>query len=91
MPSPVAETSRLRGAWEGRISGCLLGKPLEILSFEKGREGLLAYLRRADATPLRDYVPFLAGTSVERHGKLCCRGHIRRAEPDDDINYTVLD
>ena len=90
MPSLLAETSRLRGAWQGRISGCLLGKPLEILSFEKGREGLLAYLQRANATPLRDYVPFLAGTSVERHGKLCCRGHIRRAEPDDDINYTVL-
>jgi ADP-ribosylglycohydrolase len=90
MPSLLAETSRLRGAWQGRISGCLLGKPLEVLSFEKGREGLLSYLLRADALPLRDYVPFLAGTSVERHGKLCCRGHIRRAEPDDDINYTVL-
>ena len=79
MPSLLAETSRLRGAWQGRISGCLLGKPLEILSFEKGREGLLSYLQRTDALPLRDYVPFLAGTSVERHGKICCRGHIRRA------------
>jgi ADP-ribosylglycohydrolase len=68
-----AEISRLRGAWQGRIS-----------------EGLLSYLQRADALPLRDYVPFLAGTSVERDGKLCCRGHMRRAEPDDDINYTVL-
>jgi ADP-ribosylglycohydrolase len=90
MPSLLAETSRLRGAWQGRISGCLLGKPLEILSFEKGREGLLSYLQRTDALPLRDYVPFLAGTSVERDGKLCCRGHMQRAEPDDDINYTVL-
>ena len=90
MPSLLAETYRLRGAWQGRISGCLLGKPLEVLSFEKGREGLLSYLQRADALPLRDYVPFLAGTSVERDGKLCCRGHVQRAEPDDDINYTVL-
>jgi hypothetical protein len=90
MPSLLAETSRLRGAWQGRISGCLLGKPLEVLSFKKGREGLLSYLRRANAMPLRDYVPFLAGTPDERDIKLCCHGHIRRAEPDDDINYTVL-
>jgi len=68
----------------------LLGKPLEVLSFKKGREGLLAYLQRADALPLRDYVPFLAGTLIERTSKSCCHGHIRRAEPDDDINYTVL-
>jgi ADP-ribosylglycohydrolase len=90
MTSLLAETSRLHGAWQGRISGCLLGKPLEVLSFKKGREGLLAYLQQADAMPLRDYVPFLEGTLRERDLKACCRGHIRRAEPDDDINYTVL-
>ena len=90
MPSLLADTSRLRLAWQGRISGCLLGKPLEVLSFKKGRKGLLSYLQQADALPLRDYVPFLAGTPGLRDVKLCCRGHIRRAEPDDDINYTVL-
>ena len=90
MYSLLADNSRLRGAWEGRISGCLLGKPLEVYSFKKGRAGLLSYLRQADALPLRDYVPFHAGTLDARDIKLCCRGHIRRAEPDDDINYTVL-
>jgi ADP-ribosylglycohydrolase len=80
----------IRGAWQGRISGCLLGKPVEVLSFKKGREGLESYLREAGAFPLRDYVPLIEGTLVDRLGRHCCRGHICRAEPDDDINYTVL-
>lgn len=86
--SPVPE--RIRGAWEGRISGCLLGKPVEVLSFTEGRDGLESYLRGAGAWPLRDYVPLVEGTLVDRLGRHCCRGYIRRAEPDDDINYTVL-
>lgn len=81
---------RLRNAWLGRVSGCLLGKPLEVLSFQQGRAGIADYLGRAGALPLRGYVPMLEGTVVERTGKLCCAGHMRRAEPDDDINYTVL-
>jgi ADP-ribosylglycohydrolase len=82
--------ARIRGAWEGRISGCLLGKPLEVLSFRSGLEGLESYLRQAGALPLRDYVPVIEGTLVDRLCRHCCRGHIHRAEPDDDINYTVL-
>jgi ADP-ribosylglycohydrolase len=85
---PVPE--RIRGAWQGRISGCLLGKPVEVLSFRQGRGGLESYLREAGAFPLRDYVPLIEGTLAARLGRACCRGHIARAEPDDDINYTVL-
>jgi ADP-ribosylglycohydrolase len=81
---------RIRGAWLGRISGCLLGKPVEVLSFREGRAGLETYLREAGAFPLRDYVPVIDGSLVARLGRPCCRGHICRAEPDDDINYTVL-
>ncbi len=81
---------RIRGAWLGRVSGCLLGKPLEVLSFEEGRSGLRRYLELADAWPLRDYVPLIEGTVVERRARNCCAGFIERAEPDDDINYTVL-
>lgn len=80
----------IRSAWQGRISGCMLGKPVEVLSFQQGRAGLDAYLRDADALPLRDYVPLIEGTLVDQLGRDCCRGHITRAEPDDDINYTVL-
>lgn len=66
----------------------MLGKPVEVLSFQQGRAGLEAYLRQADALPLRDYVPVVEGTIVEQQE--CCRGHMTRGEPDDDINYTFL-
>jgi len=86
----TVESSRIRSAWEGRISGCMLGKPVEMLSFQQGRAGIAAYLRQASALPLRDYVPLIEETVVAQHGRSCCRGHMVRAEPDDDINYTVL-
>ncbi len=88
--SPEVDRERIRAAWAGRVSGCLLGKPVEVLSFQQGREGVTAYLERAEALPLRDYVPLEPGSIVDRLGRACCRGHITRAEPDDDINYTVL-
>ncbi|MCP5090783.1 MAG: ADP-ribosylglycohydrolase family protein [Gammaproteobacteria bacterium] len=84
------DPSRIRSAWEGRISGCILGKPVELLSFQQGRAGLEAYLREAGALPLRDYVPLVEGTIVGQLGRDCCKGRFCRAEPDDDINYTVL-
>jgi ADP-ribosylglycohydrolase len=68
----------------------MLGKPVEVLSFQEGIAGLEMYLRQAHAYPLRNYVPLLEGTVVERTGLACCRENIVRAEPDDDINYTVL-
>ncbi len=90
MPATPIEPARIRSAWEGRVSGCILGKAVEVLSFREGRPGLESYLRAADALPLRDYVPLIGGTVVDRRGRPCCRGHIVRAEPDDDLNYTLL-
>jgi ADP-ribosylglycohydrolase len=84
------EPARIRGAWEGRVSGCQLGKPVEVLSIVRGHAALSAYLREAEALPLRDYVPCVQGSLVEHMGRASCRGHLRRSEPDDDINYTVL-
>ena len=90
MQAGCVDPSLIKAAWQGRISGCLLGKPVEVLSFQQGIDGLSAYLEDVGALPLRDYVPLKEGSLVDRLGRACCRGHISRAEPDDDINYTVL-
>lgn len=90
MQPKSPEYSRIQSAWAGRISGCLLGKPLEVLSFRTGREGIRSYLDSAGAVPLRDYVPVIDGSLVDQLERNCCRGQIVRAEADDDINYTVL-
>jgi len=82
--------TRIRAAWEGRVSGCQLGKPVEVLSIMRGHEELSAYLEQAEALPLRDYVPLVEGTMVAQLGRASCRGVLQRSEPDDDINYTVL-
>ena len=90
MKAVPVDTTRIRGAWQGRVTGCLLGKPVEVLSFREGRAGVHAYLEAAGALPLRDYVPVVAGSVVDRLGRTCCRDHIERAEADDDTTYTVL-
>jgi ADP-ribosylglycohydrolase len=90
MKAIPIDRDRIRGAWEGRISGCQLGKPVELLAMKQGREALLRYLREVDALPLRDYVPLVEDTLVEWTGRRSCRGELTRSEPDDDINYTVL-
>lgn len=84
------DAGRIRSAWQGRISGCLLGKPLEVLSFQQGLQGVHSYLATAGALPLRDYVPLVEGTVAASTGRDCCLGRITRAEPDDDITYTLL-
>ena len=85
----TTDTARIRAAWAGRISGCLLGKPLEVLSFQEGAPGLEDYLRRAGAWPLEGYAPLIEGTVVDAR-RSSCREFLERAEADDDINYTIL-
>lgn len=90
VSSRAVDPARIRNAWAGRISGCQLGKAVEALSFVRGNAELTRYLQDAGALPLRDYVPLVRDTLVERTGARCCRGEISRSEPDDDINYTLL-
>ena len=90
MKEIPVDRNRIRCAWEGRISGCQLGKAVELLSILKGRESLIAYIKKANAYPLRDYVPLIEGTLVARTGRPSCKAFLDRSEPDDDITYTVL-
>ena len=66
--------ARSRAAWQGRVSGCQLGKPVEAVSILQGHEAGTAYLVEAGALPLRDYVPVVEGTMVAQLGRTSCRG-----------------
>lgn len=85
-----ALTSRIRAAWQGRISGCMLGKPVEMLSMREGFDALSSYLDGVHARPLRDYVPLDASNRLVARSRGCCRGQLQRSEPDDDVHYSVL-
>jgi ADP-ribosylglycohydrolase len=90
MKTIAVDRDRIRNAWAGRISGCQLGKPVEVLSIAGGKDSLIDYLKKANAMPLRDYVPLIKNTLVDTFGRQSCKEFLRRSESDDDITYTVL-
>jgi hypothetical protein len=77
---------RIRSAWQGRISGCQLGKPIEALSMVRGHSELTDFLRDAGSYPLRDYIPLVEGSLPASIAGSSCRERLCRSEPDDDIN-----
>jgi hypothetical protein len=48
--------ARMKRAWQGRVSGCMLGKAVEIFSMTQGQAMLTEYLTRAQALPHRCFV-----------------------------------
>ncbi len=85
------QIQKLRAAWQGRVSGCQLGKAVEQFSMTEGQPAVEQYLKEAGALPLRDYIPHVEGTAIERYAGLsCCRGKFDATAPDDDIHYSTL-
>ena len=91
-PDRARMRDRLRGAWLGRICGCLLGKTVEGIRTEElhpllkqsGNWPMHRYIRSTDVTPaMRDNYRFdLAHT--------CYADQVECMPADDDTNYTVL-
>ena len=80
----------IRAAWQGRISGCLLGKPVEMISMREGPEGLNKFLSDSGSLPLRNYVNYMEHEMLRGANIKCCLGKMDKAEVDDDITYLVL-
>ena len=89
-PSLLAD--KIRGAWLGRICGCLLGKTVEgihtneLIPFlqETGNYPMHRYILRSDAT---DEV---CSKYTYRLQSRCFADTVECAPVDDDTNYTVL-
>ncbi|MEI6579993.1 MAG: ADP-ribosylglycohydrolase family protein [Eubacteriales bacterium] len=83
---------KLTGAWIGRISGCLLGKPIEGYR----RERLVKLLKGTDNFPLVYYIlkekftdELVEELSIKKDS--CWADNINGIAPvDDDTNYTVF-
>ena len=75
---------RINAAWQGRISGCLLGKPVEMMSMREGQQYLNKFLNEAQSFPLRDYINYVEHDYIRGVNKSCMKDRIEKAEIDDD-------
>ncbi len=93
LPGPAILADRVKGAWTGRIAGCLLGKPLEGLY---GREHIWPLLRASGNDPMDRYVfkkdlPKETYDALPDHAKGWLGDTIGGIAPrDDDTDYTVF-
>jgi len=83
---------RIRGAWMGRVCGCMHGKPLEGIHTDE----LIPFLKETDNYPLHRYV-YRSDLTEEMNTKYKFHFANRRyadevdgMPADDDTNYTVL-
>ncbi len=87
---------KLKGAWLGRICGCLLGKPIEGIK----TEDLIPFLKKTNNYPMKRYITkkeILANTEEDswlrqpHYGAEYTWADLVECAPvDDDTNYTVL-
>jgi ADP-ribosylglycohydrolase len=82
---------RIHGAWTGRVTGSVLGKPLQA-GWSKSK--VIQYLQHASAYPLQNYVPRIVpppvGFEVKPEAEGNFLGEIHGAPHDDDTDYTIL-
>jgi ADP-ribosylglycohydrolase len=83
--------SAVHRAWNGRIVGNMLGKPVENWS----REDIKSLLEKVGEWPLASYFPSLNTTGdglppYVENGHNTTRGNIDGSARDDDIDYTIL-
>lgn len=88
LPLPPEEVlkDKILGAWLGRCAGCMLGKPVEGWSRERIKENL----QRIGEYPLSYYFPIEFFPQTNPYIASLVRGNIRRAERDDDTDYTIF-
>ncbi len=82
--------NRLKGAFLGRCSAVILGKPLEM---GMNKEEIKEYLESVGEYPLNDFVSAYSEKLDKRLREDCIystKGNVKFAQPDDDINYTLL-
>lgn len=85
--------SKIKGAWCGRIAGCLLGKPIEgirtpdlnMLLKESGNYPMRRYIVSSDITE-----SVAEKSKFNLKGDKCWADKIECAPADDDTNYTVM-
>ena len=91
-PEGEALLEKLRGAWIGRIAGCLLGKPVEGWK----RDNLYPILKATDNYPMHKYITAKEFTpelieQYQLNTKACFADNVHYASPvDDDTNYTTF-
>ncbi len=81
---------RLSGAFFGRCAAVILGKPLEM---GMNRLQIKEYLESVGEYPLNDFVSAYSPKLDKRLREDCIystKGNVKFAQPDDDINYTLL-
>lgn len=94
-PTPASDVlqDKVLGAWQGRIAGCNLGKPVEY-GDHWTRAHIKAYLTGVDAYPLLDYIPKADEVPPEymfrENWPLTTRGRVHGSARDDDIDYAIL-
>lgn len=92
LPSDEALLSKIKGAWLGRIAGCLLGKPVEGWR----RDLMYPVLKATDNYPLKRYIRQceFSDELVEKYKlnrSACFADNVKYASPaDDDTNYTTF-